>query len=77
MVRAARSNRVPVWCADGHEAARHGLHQLPDHDDVAVAPQLARRDRVQRVRPVLQAAQHQPTARHEEGLHTGTCSLCC
>ncbi|XP_050553669.1 uncharacterized protein LOC118263184 isoform X13 [Spodoptera frugiperda] len=56
--------------ANGHEAAGHVVHQLPDHDDVAVAPQLARRDRVQRVRPLLQAAQHQPPARHEEGLYT-------
>ena len=71
--RVANSAVRVTVCAgtDGHEAAGHGVHQLPDDDDVAVAPQLARRDRLQRVRPLLQAAQHQPTARHEEGLHTG------
>ncbi|XP_041974723.1 uncharacterized protein LOC121729995 isoform X5 [Aricia agestis] len=52
------------------EAAGRDVQQLPDLDDVAVAPQRARRDRLQRLRPVLQAAQHQQTARHEEGLYT-------
>lgn len=47
------------------------MHELPHNDNVAVAAQRARRDRVQRVRAVLQAAQRAAPARHEEGRHTG------
>nr|XP_032828364.1 GATA-binding factor 3-like isoform X3 [Petromyzon marinus] len=47
----------------------HHLRQLPDHDHDAVEAQRQRRAGVQRLRPLLQAAQREPANRHEEGGH--------
>lgn len=62
--------------ADGVEAARHVVQQLPDDGHLAVAAQRSRGDSLQRLRPLLQTAQHQPPHSYEERLHTGNFSDC-
>ncbi|XP_069354228.1 transcription factor BCFI-like isoform X11 [Maniola hyperantus] len=67
---AMKKDAIQVRARTVRQVGR-AVQQLPDGHHVAVAPQRAGRERVQRVRPLLQAARHQPPARHEEGRDTG------
>ncbi|XP_061770184.1 transcription factor GATA-3 isoform X6 [Nerophis ophidion] len=53
----------------GGPARWNVVRQLPDDHHHAVEAERQRRPRVQRLRPLLQAAQYQPTSDHEEGGH--------
>lgn len=55
--------------AECNSTTRIVLHKLRNDDDYSVAPECGRRARLQRVRPVPQAARRQPAIGNAQGRH--------